>query len=119
MTFAIRHPCRYSIGRAVCVYDNDGTWIRDVVADEAMSTGFSSPFPVSIDEYDRSRCTIMIESWKANSLHANFAGGQDLIESLKQLILRRSLSEYILVKPRVLPQYSEIVRRALLWGSTV
>lgn len=121
LTFAARHPCAYSIGRAVCVYDNDGTYIRDVVAGEAMYTGFSSPFPVSIDEYDRSRCTIMIESWRANSIRGNFAGGQDLIERLKQLILRRSVSDTQWydapkrvveegsedeVKPRVVPQYS-------------
>jgi hypothetical protein len=111
MTFAAGHACVYSIGRAVTVHGNDGTYIRDVVAGEAMRTGFSSPFPNNIDmQYDFAHCTIIIESWRSNSLRANFVGGQDLINLLKDSVRRRSLSTKWYDPPQEKDAYPELPR---------
>jgi hypothetical protein len=108
MTWAIGHPCVFSIGRAVSVNDEGGTHIRDVQPGETMLTGFSSSFPTDIDlEYDFTRCTIIIESWRANSLRYNFLGGRELIDRLKQSVRNRALETVWYSAPQPKDAYRE------------
>lgn len=110
MTWVTGHPCVYSIGRAVAVYDEDGVYIREVQPGDTMLTGFSSSFPTNIEEYDFTRCTILIESWRANSLRYNYLGGRGLIEHLKQTVRDRSLSTKWYDAPQPKDAYRELPR---------
>jgi hypothetical protein len=111
MTFAMAHPSVYSIGRAVTVRDNDGVYIRDVVAGEAMRTGFSTPHPTDIEtQFDFSRCTITFETWRANSIRSNFPGGETMIQHLKDTVRSRSLSTEWYDAPKEIDQYPKLPR---------
>jgi hypothetical protein len=106
MTYAAGHPEVFSIGRAVVVLDNDGVYVRDVVPGEAMRTGFSSLDPKDIEkEFDFSECTIIIETWRANSLRHDFRGGESMIETLKETVRKRSMETKFYGRPQGLEKY--------------
>jgi hypothetical protein len=63
MTYTSGHPAVWSLGRAVVTLNNAGEFIREVVASEAMHSGFSSLDPMDLEkEFDFADCTIMIET---------------------------------------------------------
>lgn len=92
MTYASRHPECFSLGRAVVILDNNGVYVRDVIPGEAVRTGFSSLDPTDIEkQFDFSKCTIIVETWRANSLRHNFRGGQGMIGTLKETVRKWSM----------------------------
>jgi hypothetical protein len=106
MTYAYGHPECFSLGRAVVILDNNGVYIRDVIPGEAMRTGFSSLNPTDIEkQFDFSKCTIIVETWWANSLRHNFRGGQGMIETLKETVRKRSMETEFYGRPQDAEKY--------------
>lgn len=100
----------YSFGRGIAIYDENGKLIRPIKAGEMMRTGCTSLLPRDMHkEYDITRRTVIIESWRANSLRFNYSGGLSLIPLLEKCVdhladetswfgsIKTSLEEYATV----------------------
>jgi hypothetical protein len=109
LTYASGHTAVYSIGRAVVILNNAGQFVRDVVAGEAMRSGFSSLDPTDLmRDFDFANCTIIIESWRANALRSNFPGGRAVIDTLKETVRQRAAKTEFYGPTRVAEKYTEI-----------
>jgi hypothetical protein len=81
------HPATYSFGRGILRQQKDGS-TRPIYPGSRMQTGCMVLFPTDMKkEYDITRRTIVIESWRANSMRFKYAGGAKLIEMLEQVLL--------------------------------
>jgi len=75
MTVFSRHALSFSIGRAT-----------KVAPGSIMITGWSSPNPTSLSQYDHSRCTITMETWCMNRGKWQYPVTKRNIEIWKQMI---------------------------------
>jgi hypothetical protein len=75
LTILARHDAAMSIGRADLV--KPGSKIQ---------SGWIVKYPTSLDQYDRSRTTIAIESWLTNRYKSNFHGTADDMPVLREII---------------------------------
>lgn len=106
-----RHYAAYSFGRAVVVEDKHGNVLRDVKAGEIMRTGCTRLLPKNMeDDYDIERRTVIVESWRSNSLRGNYAGGSSLILMLEACVqsLATQTKWFEPVRP-TLEEYTEVI----------
>jgi hypothetical protein len=81
------HTTNYSIGRGVRQQLKDGG-TRLIKPGEPMKTGCKVLLPADIfTDYDITRRTVIVESWKANSLRFNYPVSDCLIPLLEQAVL--------------------------------
>jgi len=86
MTLGAGHPWVFSFGRAVVREFRDGTTFT-IKPGDYMKSGWTSLLPTKKEDYDIERCTVIAESWRANSFRFDYPGGEDLIPRLEKCIL--------------------------------
>jgi hypothetical protein len=85
-TLFANHLQSLSVGRGVWYLDAQGQPTdRPIRPGAPMATGWPSGFSKAAD-YDPTRCTIVVESWKANTYRYNYPVGPELIPMLEGVI---------------------------------
>ncbi|EAT82171.2 hypothetical protein HBH56_106820 [Parastagonospora nodorum] len=87
MTPFIGHPTNYSFGRGRVQHMPDGK-LRYIQAGEPMKTGCKTLLPKDmVTDYDISRRTISVESWRANTLEFCYENSEVLMDLLEKAVL--------------------------------
>jgi hypothetical protein len=82
------HLATFSIGRGVKQLTADGG-ARFIQPGDRMQTGCKTLLPTNMArDYDKSRRTVIFETWKANRLRFRYPGQEGLIKMLEDIVLQ-------------------------------